>query len=110
MSVQKPDSEQGTRGTSTAALPATRCSRNDGKQWRCKSEAVPGHLFCNRHIAWSRGTRRKPRDNRKNRRRSVLELERTKEEGSGEDEARNKYEAAIKAGKLPCNGGGDEIN
>jgi hypothetical protein len=30
-----------------------RCNRNDGKRWRCKSAAVPGRLFCDRHVAWS---------------------------------------------------------
>nr|CAB3499511.1 unnamed protein product [Digitaria exilis] len=37
-----------------------RCSRNDGKRWRCKSAAAPGYLFCDRHIAWS-SRQRKPR-------------------------------------------------
>ncbi|TKV93614.1 hypothetical protein SEVIR_9G237200v4 [Setaria viridis] len=37
-----------------------RCSRNDGKRWRCKGAAVPGYLFCDRHIAWS-SRKRKPR-------------------------------------------------
>lgn len=39
---------------------AARCSRNDGKRWRCKKAAVPGYLFCDRHIAWST-RKRKPR-------------------------------------------------
>ncbi|XP_066387028.1 uncharacterized protein [Miscanthus floridulus] len=39
---------------------ATRCSRNDGKRWRCKKAAVPGYLFCDRHVAWST-RKRKPR-------------------------------------------------
>ena len=38
-----------------------RCSRNDGKRWRCKGAAVPGYLFCDRHIAWStRKRKRRP--------------------------------------------------
>uniref|UniRef100_A0A0E0M856 WRC domain-containing protein n=1 Tax=Oryza punctata TaxID=4537 RepID=A0A0E0M856_ORYPU len=37
-----------------------RCSRNDGKRWRCKSAAVPGYVFCDRHVAWST-SKRKPR-------------------------------------------------
>uniref|UniRef100_A0A0D9XK57 WRC domain-containing protein n=1 Tax=Leersia perrieri TaxID=77586 RepID=A0A0D9XK57_9ORYZ len=39
---------------------ASRCSRNDGKRWRCKSAAAPGYVFCERHIAWST-RKRKPR-------------------------------------------------
>ncbi|WVZ59128.1 hypothetical protein U9M48_009321 [Paspalum notatum var. saurae] len=39
---------------------AARCSRNDGKRWRCKSAAAPGYLFCARHVAWST-RKRKPR-------------------------------------------------
>jgi len=39
-----------------------RCSRNDGKRWRCKGAAVPGYLFCDRHIAWStRKRKRRPK-------------------------------------------------
>ena len=39
-----------------------RCSRNDGKRWRCKGAAVPGYLFCDRHIAWStRKRNRRPK-------------------------------------------------
>ncbi|KAG2548769.1 growth-regulating factor 4-like isoform X1 [Panicum virgatum] len=38
-----------------------RCSRNDGKRWRCKGAAVPGYLLCDRHIAWStRKRKRRP--------------------------------------------------
>uniref|UniRef100_A0A0A9HKX2 WRC domain-containing protein n=1 Tax=Arundo donax TaxID=35708 RepID=A0A0A9HKX2_ARUDO len=39
---------------------AGRCSRNDGKRWRCKNALVPGYLFCDRHVAWST-RKRKPR-------------------------------------------------
>ncbi|KAM0901140.1 hypothetical protein ACQ4PT_001806 [Festuca glaucescens] len=108
--VQKPDSEPATQGASTAALPA-RCSRNDGKRWRCKNEAVPGYMLCDRHMAWSTRRRRRPRASNKNRSGGVLEeVERTKEGDSGEDEARNKYEAAMEASNLPCDGGGDEFS
>jgi hypothetical protein len=44
---------------------AVRCSRNDGKRWRCKKAAVPGYLFCDRHIAWST-RKRKPRASKPN--------------------------------------------
>ncbi|RLN39216.1 uncharacterized protein C2845_PM01G41170 [Panicum miliaceum] len=40
-----------------------RCTRNDGKRWRCKGAAVPGYLFCARHVAWST-RKRKPRPNK----------------------------------------------
>ncbi|KAK3153833.1 hypothetical protein QOZ80_2BG0181890 [Eleusine coracana subsp. coracana] len=43
---------------------AGRCSRNDGKRWRCKNAAVPGFLFCDRHVAWS-VRQRQPRTNNK---------------------------------------------
>ncbi|KAL6842422.1 hypothetical protein ACP4OV_027849 [Aristida adscensionis] len=43
-----------------------RCSRTDGKRWRCKAAAVPGYLFCDRHVAWST-RKRKPRIGRKKR-------------------------------------------
>ncbi|KAJ1295402.1 hypothetical protein BS78_01G221000 [Paspalum vaginatum] len=41
-----------------AAAAAARCSRNDGKRWRCKAAAAPGYLFCHRHVAWSTRKRR----------------------------------------------------
>ncbi|CAL4916976.1 unnamed protein product [Urochloa decumbens] len=44
---------------------AARCTRNDGKRWRCKGAAVPGYLFCDRHIAWST-RKRKPRPRKHN--------------------------------------------
>ncbi|XP_051184728.1 uncharacterized protein [Lolium perenne] len=101
---QKPDSEPATQGTGTAALPA-RCTRNDGKRWRCKNEAVPGYMLCDRHMAWSTRRRRRPRASNKNRSGRVFE-----DEDSGEDEARNKHEAAMmEASNLPCDGGGDEF-
>lgn len=43
---------------------AAQCNRNDGKRWRCKGAAVPGYLFCDRHIAWS-SRKRKPRPRKK---------------------------------------------
>ncbi|XP_047072464.1 uncharacterized protein LOC124681636 [Lolium rigidum] len=88
---QKPDSEPATHGASTAALPA-RCTRNDGKRWRCKNEAVPGYMLCDGHMAWSTRRRRRPRASNKNR--------------SG----RVKHEAAMEASNLPCDGGGDEFS
>jgi hypothetical protein len=50
--VPKPEPEPQDAGA--------RCSRNDGKRWRCKGAAVPGYLFCDRHVAWST-RKRKPR-------------------------------------------------
>ena len=34
-----------------------RCSRNDGKNWRCSEMAVPGHKHCPKHMRWSAGSR-----------------------------------------------------
>jgi hypothetical protein len=28
-----------------------RCRRTDGKNWRCSKDAVPGHNFCDKHLA-----------------------------------------------------------
>ncbi|CAL4933811.1 unnamed protein product [Urochloa decumbens] len=53
--VPKPEPEPEPREGAAA-----RCTRNDGKRWRCKGAAVPGYLFCDRHIAWST-RKRKPR-------------------------------------------------
>ena len=38
-----------------------RCSRNDGKNWRCSEMAVPGHKHCEKHMRWSAGGRSKRR-------------------------------------------------
>ena len=34
-----------------------RCSRNDGKNWRCSEMAMPGHKHCPKHMRWSAGGR-----------------------------------------------------
>lgn len=107
MDVPKPE-PQG--GDAAAARPA-RCSRNDGKQWRCKSAAVPGYIFCDWHIAWS--TRKRKRRAKKDHG-SILEP--TKEEEPAEEEndddaeeaeARNRDETAGTPNPR-CNGGGDD--
>ena len=36
-----------------------RCSRNDGKNWRCSEIAMPGHKHCEKHMRWSAGGRAK---------------------------------------------------
>mmetsp|Transcript_7487 Transcript_7487/g.46009 ORF Transcript_7487/g.46009 Transcript_7487/m.46009 type:complete len:124 (-) Transcript_7487:1718-2089(-) len=33
----------------------TRCTRNDGKKWRCSQPAVAGHRHCARHLKWQAG-------------------------------------------------------
>ena len=38
-----------------------RCSRNDGKNWRCSEMAMPGHKHCQKHMRWSAGGRSKQR-------------------------------------------------
>jgi hypothetical protein len=30
-----------------------RCSRNDGKNWRCSEMASPGHKHCQKHMRWT---------------------------------------------------------
>jgi len=35
----------------------TRCSRNDGKNWRCSEMAMVGHKHCPKHMRWSVGGR-----------------------------------------------------
>ncbi|XP_062206187.1 uncharacterized protein LOC133908074 [Phragmites australis] len=52
---------------------AVRCSRNDGKRWRCKNAVVPGYLFCDRHVAWSTRKRKPRAKKKKNHGVSVLE-------------------------------------
>lgn len=32
-----------------------RCTRNDGKKWRCSQPAVAGHRHCARHLKWQAG-------------------------------------------------------
>lgn len=34
----------------------TRCSRNDGKNWRCSEKAVQGHKHCQKHLRWVNGS------------------------------------------------------
>ncbi|CAN6299237.1 unnamed protein product [Urochloa humidicola] len=53
--VPKPEPEPQPQGA------AVRCSRNDGRQWRCKGTAVPGYLLCDRHVAWSSRKRKPPK-------------------------------------------------
>lgn len=36
-----------------------RCSRNDGKGWRCRSESQPGLRFCSNHIRIDRRSKTK---------------------------------------------------
>ena len=38
-----------------------RCSRNDGKNWRCSEMAMPGHKHCQKHMRWSASGRSKQR-------------------------------------------------
>ena len=34
-----------------STIEACRCRRTDGKNWRCSKDAVPGHNFCEKHLA-----------------------------------------------------------
>ncbi|XP_062200185.1 uncharacterized protein LOC133902881 isoform X2 [Phragmites australis] len=86
--VPKPEPESDPQDAGGAAV---RCSRNDGKRWRCKNAAVPGFLFCDRHVAWST-RKRKPRAKKKKNRSSGV-LDPATEELAGEDEEA-KHEAA----------------
>ena len=47
------------KGGAPAEVPVgqIRCSRNDGKNWRCSEMAVPGHKHCPKHMRWSAGSR-----------------------------------------------------
>jgi hypothetical protein len=46
-------------GAAAVEVPAgqIRCSRNDGKNWRCSEMAVSGHKHCPKHMRWSAGSR-----------------------------------------------------
>jgi len=44
-----------------------RCSRNDGKNWRCSEMAMSGHKHCQKHMRWSAGGRSKQRGSRSER-------------------------------------------
>ncbi|KAL5230968.1 hypothetical protein ABZP36_029744 [Zizania latifolia] len=108
-----------TKPQDAAAATGVRCSRNDGKRWRCKSAAVPGYVFCERHIAWST-RKRKPRTKRSQsttttttildppaKEESVVAEE--DDDDAGEGEAKNQCEAASPAAdNLRCNGGRDD--
>ena len=60
-------SEAEMEARSVAALPTTsasnndinrmRCTRNDGKSWRCSCLAEPGHKHCAKHLKWGYGAR-----------------------------------------------------
>ena len=62
-------SEAEMEARSVAALPTTsasnndinrmRCTRNDGKSWRCSCLAEPGHKHCAKHLKWGYGARAK---------------------------------------------------
>ncbi|KAL6641009.1 hypothetical protein ACP70R_019190 [Stipagrostis hirtigluma subsp. patula] len=86
---------------------AGRCSRTDGKRWRCKSTAVPGYLFCDRHIAWST-RKRKPRAKNSSKKiknqGSVLELEEPTEED--EEEGEDAKDEAARTPQLGRGGSG----
>ncbi|KAG8091751.1 hypothetical protein GUJ93_ZPchr0012g20317 [Zizania palustris] len=97
-----------------AAADVNRCSRNDGKRWRCKSAAVPGYVFCEQHIAWST-RKRKPRSKTSQ---STIKAP-TKEEPAAvedgddddtaeEEEAKNRDDPAPAAANLRYNGDGSD--
>jgi hypothetical protein len=74
-----------------------RCNRNDGKRWRCKSAAVPGYLFCARHVAWS-ARQRQPRAARKQMNKNCKDVF---EPAAEEEEAEDKHVDDGSAGKPP---------
>ncbi|KAF0898816.1 hypothetical protein E2562_011888 [Oryza meyeriana var. granulata] len=89
-----------------------RCSRNDGKRWRCKCTAVPGYVFCERHIAWST-RKRKPSRPKKKSQSSILDPPAKEEPAAAaavaEDDDNDdveEEEAKNQVANLRCNGDG----
>ena len=56
------DAKEGKKGIGAAVdvpVGQIRCSRNDGKNWRCSEMAMPGHKHCQKHMRWSAAGRNK---------------------------------------------------
>uniref|UniRef100_A0A0A9GB10 Growth-regulating factor n=1 Tax=Arundo donax TaxID=35708 RepID=A0A0A9GB10_ARUDO len=77
-----------------------RCSRNDGKRWRCKNAVVPGYLFCDRHVAWST-RKRKPRVTKKTKDHGGGVLDPATEELAEQEDAKDEATRTIHLG---CDG------
>ena len=48
-----------TTSASNNDITRMRCTRNDGKSWRCSCLAEPGHKHCAKHLKWGYGARAK---------------------------------------------------
>lgn len=63
--VAKTGEKDGKEGKKVTGAPVDvpvgqiRCSRNDGKNWRCSEMAMPGHKHCQKHMRWSAAGRNK---------------------------------------------------